>query len=127
MRRAVTRKAVWPIILCPGRTARPSTCQSRTRDSQACGSVNPPCSRTVSTNRESCGVEALPRGQHVEDDPVAPLPRRRQRLREVAERQLPRGVRLAGRPAEELADVAAGDVGELLAALERRHPAVRAD
>ena len=33
IRRAVTRNAVWPIILCPGRTARPSTCQSRTSDS----------------------------------------------------------------------------------------------
>ena len=49
---------MWPIILWSGRTARPSTCQSRTRDSQACGSVKPPCARTVSTKRESWVVVA---------------------------------------------------------------------
>ena len=30
---------MWPTIRCSGRTARPSTCQPRTMDSQACGSV----------------------------------------------------------------------------------------
>ena len=133
---------MWPIIEWPGRTARPSTCQSRTSDSQAWGSVNPPCSRTVSTKRDSCvvvatyahtmppgtqragrRVEAVPGREHVEDDPVGALARRRQRLGEVAEREAPGRVVAA----EELRDVGAGDVGELLASLVRRHPAVRPD
>ena len=49
--------------------------------------------------------------------------RRRQRLGEVAEGEAP-GRMVA---AEELRDVGAGDVGELLAPLVRRHPAVRPD
>ena len=111
-RRAVTRNAVWPIILCPGRTARPSTCQSRTSDSQACGSVKPPCARSVSTISAQLGggrdvraddaaghqrvgdrVDALPRREHVEDDPVGALAGGRQRLGEVAEAEAPGRVR----------------------------------
>ena len=38
-RRVVSRNPVCPIIRCSGRTARPSRCQPRTIDSQACGSV----------------------------------------------------------------------------------------
>jgi len=38
-RRVVTRKPVCPCIRCSGRTARPSRCQPRTRDSQAFGSA----------------------------------------------------------------------------------------
>ena len=54
-------------------------------------------------------------------------PEARQRLGEVADREAPRrgGSALGG--AEELVDVAAGDVGELLAALVRRDAAERAD
>ena len=49
---------MWPIMECPGRTASPSTCQSRTSDSHDCGSVKPPCTRTDSTKRESWVVVA---------------------------------------------------------------------
>ena len=133
---------MWPIIEWPGRTARPSTCQSRTSDSQACGSVKPPCTRTVSTKRDSWvvvatyaqtmppgtqrargRVEALPGGEHVEDDPVGALARRGQLLGEVAERELQAG----WSPPKNWVTLRAGDVGELLAALVRRHPAVRPD
>ena len=131
---------MWPIILCPGRTARPSTCQSRTSDSQGCGSVKPPCARSVSTNRPSWvvvatyaqtmppgrerlgdGVDALPRREHVEDHPVDALAGRR-----ASSSARSPTVQAPGRvvAAEELGDVAPGDVGELLAALVRRHPAV---
>ena len=58
MRRAVTRNPVWPTIRWSGRTASPSTCQSRTRVSHACGSVKLPCSRNVSTVLDSCVVVA---------------------------------------------------------------------
>ena len=55
-----------------------------------------------------------------------PLPRRRQRLDEVADGERPGRVGLALGRTEELVDVAAGDVGELLAALVGRDPAARA-
>ena len=57
-RRAVTRNAVWPIMRCSGRTAKPTTCQPRTNDSHAAGSVKPPCARSDSTARDSCVVVA---------------------------------------------------------------------
>ena len=50
-----------------------------------------------------------------------------QALLEVAEAQVPRGVRLALGGVEELVDVALGDLGELLAQLEGRDLAPRAD
>ena len=131
-----------PIIACAGRTARPSTCQSRTSDSQACGSVKPPCSRTVSTNRDSCVVVAtyaqtMPPGRsasaaasrHSHGASMSRMtrsarsPGRGQRLGEVAEGEPPGRVVAA----EELRDVGPGDVGELLAPLVGRHPAVGAD
>ena len=66
-------------------------------------------------------LQTVPRGQHVEDHPVGLLARRGQRLREVADREAPRRVVAA----EELGDVGTRHVGELLAPLVRRHPAVR--
>ena len=48
-RRAVITNPVWPTMSCRGRTASPSTCQARTSDSVASGSVKPPCTRSVST------------------------------------------------------------------------------
>ena len=112
----------------------------------AAGSVKPPCTRTVSMNRDSCvvvatyaqhdaagpdatgaGVEAVPGREHVEDDPVDLVAGRRERVGEVADGQLPRGVALPIGGAEELVDVPAGHVGEVLATFVRRQPAVRAD
>ena len=139
IRRAVTRKPVWPIILWPGRIERPSTCQSRTSDSQGCGSVNPPCARSVSTvlpswvvvatyaqtsppgvQRLGDPVDALPGREHVQDDPVDVLVV--EALHEVADGELPGRV-----PAvEELVDVLHALVGELLAALVGGHLAARA-
>ena len=58
IRRAVSRKPVWPIMRCSGRTASPSTCQPRTIDSQADGSVKLPCSRIASTVLDSWVVVA---------------------------------------------------------------------
>ena len=75
IRRAVTRKPVWPIILWPGRIARPSTCQSRTSVSQGCGSVNPPCARSVSTVRPSWVVVAT----YAQTMPPGRAPRRPRR------------------------------------------------
>ena len=47
-----------PIIRWSGRTARPSTCQVRSIVSDDSGSVKPPCSRSVSTIRDSWVVVA---------------------------------------------------------------------
>ena len=55
------------------------------------------------------------------------LAERGQALLEVAEPQVPGRVGLALGGGEELVDVAAGDVGELLAQLVRRHASPRAD
>ena len=44
---------MWPIIRWSGLTARPSTCQVRTIDSQEAGSVKLPWARKVSTVRDS--------------------------------------------------------------------------
>ena len=65
------------------------------------------------------GVQALPGGEHVQDHAVhgAGLLGGTELLREVTEAQLPRGVRAA----EHGLDVAACDLRELLAALERVH------
>jgi hypothetical protein len=73
------------------------------------------------------GVDALPGSQHVQDHPVVALPRGRELLGEVAEAQGPGRVGLPVRGTEELGDVAAGDVGELLAALVGRELAVGTD
>ncbi len=77
--------------------------------------------------RERVGddVEALPGGEHVEDDPVdrAVGHGERQRADEVADRDGPRGVG----PAEEVLDVAAGDLREFGAALEGVHVPVVTD
>src|SRR5665647_2321980 len=58
IRRVLSRNPVCPTIRCSGRTARPSRCHPRTRDSQACGSVNRPSSRTSSARRDSWVVLA---------------------------------------------------------------------
>ena len=147
IRRAVTRKAVWPIILWPGRTARPSTCQSRTSVSQACGSVKPPCARrsrrtgtagswwrrtrrrcrrarsasaTASRHSQGASMSRMTRSTRSPDAG--------QRLGEVADGAAarPGGSRRRARR-RTASTLRAGDVGELLAPLVRRHPAVRAD
>ena len=133
---------MWPIIACPGRTARPSTCQSRTSDSQACGSVNPPCTRMLSTVRESCVVVATYAHRMPPGSSAAPAASRQSHGASMSRisrsvrspeagsssARSPRRSSQAGMVApEELGDVAAGDVGELLAALERQHPPVRSD
>jgi hypothetical protein len=66
-------------------------------------------------------VEALPRGEHVEDDPVdaAGLDHAGEGVDEVADDDTPGGVV----DPEEGTDVAAGDIGEVLAPLERDEPA----
>ena len=75
------------------------------------------------TERVGGHLEALPGRQHVQHDPVALLARLRQELGQVADVERPRRV-LAP---EELGDVAAGHLGELLAPLVRRDPSARAD
>ena len=70
------------------------------------------------TGRERVGhdIHALPRSEHVEDDPIdgCRCHRLRQRLAEVADDDLP----VVGLLAEERLDVGARDVGEVGAALE---------
>ena len=68
------------------------------------------------TSASADRVEALPGREHVQDDPVdgAGLDRVGQRLDQVADGDRPGGVLAA----EEGPDVALGDVGEVLAALE---------
>ena len=140
---------MWPIILWPGRTARPSTCQSRTSVSHGCGSVNPPWARSVSTIRPSWVVVAT----YAHDDAAGARARRRRRRRTPRARACRarpgRRCRAARPPGSALDEVADGErpgrvgppsgapkncatlrraiVGELLAALEGRHVAVRAD
>ena len=136
IRRVLSRNPVCPIIRCSGRTARPSRCQPRTRDSQACGSVNRPSSRRSSASRDSWvvrgdvrdqhaagrervgdGGQVLPRGEHVQDHPVdaAGLLGHRQHVAEVPDREGPGRMRSP----EEALDVGASDLGEVLAALDR--------
>ena len=52
--RALIRNAVWPRIVCCGRTARPTTSQPRCSVSHDRGSVQHCCSRNASTVRDSC-------------------------------------------------------------------------
>ena len=44
---------MWPIIVCPGRTARPSTCQSRTSASHTAGSVIPKMFKQLGEDRDT--------------------------------------------------------------------------
>jgi hypothetical protein len=69
------------------------------------------------------GVEAVPGGEHVEDDPVRAFTGSGQLLGQVSQREPPGRVVAP----EELGDITTCDVGELLTALERGHPAVGPD
>ena len=137
---------MWPIIVCPGRTARPSTCQSRTSDSQACGLGEAAVRRAPSRRSGTAGWSSRRRrrrcrrarsasaaaSRHSQGASMsrmtrsASLPGRRERLGEVAERS---AATPGGSPwaPKNWWTLRAGDVGELLAALVGRHPAVRAD
>ena len=143
-RRVVSRKPVCPIIRCCGRTASPSRCQPRTIDSHASRLGVPAVGADVlgqprqlrgrrdvgdehaaGRERVGDGVEVLPRREHVEHHAVdaAGLGHGRQHVGQVADRQLPRGVRAA----EEALDVAAGDRREVLAPLDGVQRAAVAD
>src|SRR5690606_37003251 len=56
IRRMKTRKPVCPTMVCSGRTLRPETFHSRTRNSFTSISANRPVSRAVSTVVSTCGT-----------------------------------------------------------------------
>ena len=136
-----------PIIVWPGRTASPSTCQSRTSDSQARGLGE----AAVHPDRLDEPGQLGGRGDVRAEDPAGSQRARRRRRGTPRARACPGSTRShrspeagsssarspsAERPGrvtlpvtgpEELGHVAARDLGELLATLVRRHPAAGPD
>ena len=142
-RRAKIRKPVWPTMACWGRTASPSACQPRSSVSVASGSVKPVCTRMRLHRAGQLGGGGDVAAEHPAGHQHVGQRRRRSpraracpgrpgrpgggsvagTLDQIADPQLPGRVG----PAEEVLDVAAGDRGEVLAALVGDQPTGRSD